>query len=63
MSAAANLAAIHAVRDAASALTLACSEIVGPVGMALALPMVKSLGEPVPETLKRKTRKIDRRKP
>lgn len=62
MSAGANLAAIHAVRDAATALTLACVEIVGPVGMALSLPTVKTLGEPVPRKMKQTARKVDGRK-
>ncbi|WP_260581214.1 hypothetical protein [Sphingopyxis sp. PET50] len=58
MSADVNIAAIHAVRDAATALTLACAEIVGPVSMAISLPGVRSLGEPVPPAMRRQVRKI-----
>jgi hypothetical protein len=62
MSEASNLAAIRSVHAAAAQLTLACTQIVGPIAMALSLPEVKTLGEPVPDKMKRAARKIDRRK-
>lgn len=47
------LASMRSVELAASALTLACTEYVGPVAMALSLPTLATLGEPVPDGMER----------
>lgn len=51
--AAEHLEAIRTVHQAALGLTLACTEYVGPVSMALSLPTVRSIGEPLPRRLRR----------
>lgn len=57
----AHLEAIHAVTRAASQLTLVCTEIVGPLNMAVALPTAKVLGETVPYGLTRQLDKLDKK--
>jgi len=54
MSAASNLAAIRSVHAAAAQLTLACTQIVGPIAMAVALPTAPTLGDRVPPSMQRK---------
>lgn len=61
MMAAAQLEGIRTVRQAALGLTLACTEYVGPVSMALSLPTVRTLGAPVPGKLRRDIAKIQAR--
>lgn len=55
------LEGIRTVRLAALGLTLACAEYVGPVSMAMALPSVRTLGEPMPRRLRRDLAKIEKR--
>ena len=47
----ASIVAIRAVQAAALNLTLVCTEIVGPVKMAVSMPSVKNLGDRVPPNL------------
>jgi hypothetical protein len=54
------LEAIRSVQVAAIGLTLACTEYVGPVSMALSLPTVGTLGQPLPRQLRRDVAKIDK---
>ncbi len=56
-----NLEAIHAVQRAASQLTLACTEIVGPLEMSIALPTAQLLGERVPPRLLRSLIRLSRK--
>lgn len=58
-----NLEAIHAVQLAASQLTLACTEIVGPLEMSVAMPTAQLLGERVPPRLLRSLLKLHRKEP
>lgn len=53
--------ALRAVHQAALGLTLACTEFVGPVSMALSLPTVPTLGEPLPRQLRRDVSRIEKR--
>ena len=55
------LDAIRSVRQAAQGLTLACTEYVGPVSMAVSLSTVGTLGEPLPRKLRRDVAKIEKR--
>lgn len=50
----ANTVTIRAVHAAATNLTLACTEIVGPVQMAMSLPRTRVLGEPLPWAMRRR---------
>jgi hypothetical protein len=59
--AAEHLDAIRSVHEAALGLRLACTELVGPVSMALSLPTVGTLGEPMPRRLERDLAKIEKR--
>jgi len=59
--AAEQLEAIRSVHVAALGLTLACTEFVGPISMALSLPTVRSLGEPLPRQLRADVAKIEKR--
>lgn len=59
--AAEQIEAIRAVHQAALGLTLACTEYVGPVSMAVSLPTVGILGEPMPRKMRRDIAKIARR--
>lgn len=59
--AAEHLEAIRSVHIAALGLRLACTELVGPVSMALSLPTVGMLGEPLPHQLRRDVAKIEKR--
>ena len=61
MMAAEQLEGIRTVRLAALGLTLACTEYVGPVSMAVSLGTVGALGEPMPRQLRRDLAKIDKR--
>lgn len=61
MNGAGQIAAIRAVQSAAMRLTLACAEVVGPVDIALGMAESSMLGEPIPRTMKRKVRAIDRK--
>lgn len=61
MNGAGQIAAIRAVQAASIRLTLACAEIVGPIDMALGMAEAGTLGEAVPEAMKRKVRAIDRK--
>ncbi len=55
----ANIAAIHAVRDAATRLTLVCTEIVGPLEMIIAMPTTPTLGEELPRAISKLADRID----
>ncbi|QUM73353.1 hypothetical protein [Sphingopyxis granuli] len=55
-----HLEAIRSVHQAALGLTLACTELVGPVSMALSLPTVSSLGQPIPRRIRRDIAKIEK---
>lgn len=59
--AAEHLEAIRSVHVAALGLRLACTQYVGPVSMAMSLPMVGALGEPLPRRLRRDVAKIEKR--
>ena len=59
--AAEQIEAIRAVHQAALGLTLACTEYVGPVSMAVSLSTVGILGEPLPRQLRRDVAKIEKR--
>lgn len=59
--AAEQIEAIRAVHQAALGLTLACTEYVGPVPMALSLPAVGTIGEPLPRPLRRDVAAIARK--
>lgn len=61
MMAAEHLEAIRSVHVAALGLRLACTELVGPVPMALSLPTVATLGEPLPRQLRRDVTIIEKR--
>lgn len=56
-----SLEAIHAVAAAANRLTLACTEIVGPVEMAIAMPTATVLGEEIPPHLLRVVAKLNKK--
>lgn len=58
-----SLEAIHAVHQAATKLTLTCTEIVGPLEMSIAMPTVAVLGEPIPPRLFRAIAKLNRKDP
>lgn len=60
--AAEHLEAIRSVQVAALGLRLACTELVGPVSMALSLPTVGMLGEPLPRQMRRDVAKIEKGK-
>ena len=55
------IAAIRAVQSAAMKLTLACTEIVGPVEMAIAMPAATVLGEEIPPHLLRVVAKLNQK--
>lgn len=55
------LEAIRSVRLAAQGLTLACTEYVGPVSMAVSLSVVGVLGDPLPRRLRSDVAKIEKR--
>lgn len=59
--AAGQIEAIRAVHQAALGLTLACTEFVGPVSMALSLPTVPALADPLPRRLRRDVAAIEKR--
>lgn len=61
MTQAANIAAIRAVELAAANLTLACTEMVGPLPMAIAMPTAHLLGEGIPARLQRDVDIIENR--
>lgn len=61
MNDASTIAAIRSVHDAATGLTLACTEIVGPIDMALGVVNAPSLGQRVPQTIRRAVEKIEER--
>lgn len=61
MSRSGSLEAIRSVHHAALGLTLACTKFVGPVPMALSLPTVQTLGEPLPRKLRSDVAKIEKR--
>lgn len=61
MTQAAHIAAIRAVQAAAMNLTLACTEIVGPLPMSVGMPSARILGEPVPRRMRRKAASIDQK--
>lgn len=48
------LASVRSVHQAALDLTLACTQFVGPMPMAVSLPTAPSLGERVPPSMQRK---------
>ena len=52
---------VRAVHDAARALTLACSEAVGPISLAIAMPGVAMTGAPLPAAMLRRVREIEAR--
>lgn len=58
-----SLEAIHAVHEAATKLTLTCTEIVGPLEMSIAMPTVTMLGEPIPPRLFRVIAALNRKEP
>ena len=60
MMAAAQLDGIRTVRQAARGLTLACTEYVGPLSMAMSLGTVAALAEPLPRRLRRDIEAIDK---
>lgn len=53
------LEAIRAVHQASLGLTLACTEYVGPLSMAISLTTVRAIGEPLPRQLRRDIEKIE----
>lgn len=57
----ATIAAIRSVQAAALNLTLVCTEIVGPLTMSVSLPTARGLGDPVPKSMTRKVRAIERK--
>lgn len=59
----ASIAAIRAVQAAAMQLTIACTEIVGPLSMAVSMPTAVTLGEKIPRKMKRSVDAIDRKEP
>ena len=59
--AAEHLEAIRSVHLAAQGLTLACTEYVGPVSMAVSLGTVRALAEPLPRELRRGLNVIEKR--
>lgn len=61
MMAAAQLDGIRTVRQAALGLTLACTEYVGPVSMAMSMPTVPMLAEPLPRRFRRDVEIIEKR--
>jgi hypothetical protein len=56
-----HLDTIRSVHVAALGLRLACTEYVGPVSMAIALPTVRALAEPVPNRFRREVAAIEKR--
>lgn len=56
---AATIAAIRSVHDAAKGLTLACTEIVGPIDMALGVAGAPGLGRRLPDTIRSELKKIE----
>lgn len=58
-----SLEAIHAVHEAATKLTLTCTEIVGPLEMSIAMPTVQLLGERVPPRFLRMISRLNRKAP
>lgn len=56
-----SLEAIHAVHEAATKLTLTCTEIVGPLEMSVAMPTVQLLGERIPPRFLRLLSKLNRK--
>lgn len=58
-----SLEAIHAVHEAATKLTLTCTEIVGPLEMSVAMPTVRMLGERLPPRFLRALSKLNRKVP
>lgn len=62
MSDAATIAAIRSVHDAATGLTLACTQIVGPIDMALGVVNAPALGGRMPKSIRRAVEKIEARK-
>lgn len=59
--AAEQIEAMLAVHQAAIGLTLACTEYVGPMSMALSLPTVPTLAEPLSRQMRRDVSKIEKR--
>ncbi len=57
---AARIEAVRSRHQAALDLTLACAERVGATVMAVAMPTVPVLGEPVPRRLRRDVSKIEK---
>jgi hypothetical protein len=58
-----SLEAIHAVHQAATKLTLTCTEIVGPLEMSIAMPTAQMLGERLPPRFLRAISKLNRKDP
>ena len=58
-----SLEAIHAVHQAATQLTLTCTEIVGPLEMSIAMPSAQLLGERLPPRFLRALSKLNRKEP
>lgn len=59
--AAEHLEAIRSVHQAALGLTLACTEYVGPVSMAVSLGASRVLAEPLPRQLRNDIARIEKR--